>query len=108
MENNKLNVGDRLYKTSHYKTIEQVVTIERVTNTQAFSSSMKFKRELSENGIARLIGGSSWTLHYWKKENEELQERLFRQNSIKYIKEVDYKLISTDKLKQILDILITK
>jgi len=107
MESKQLQVGDKLYQTSHYKNIEAVITIDRVTNTQAFSGSRKFKRVLGSQNIATVIG-SSWSIYFYQLEDTELQDRLFRQNAIKKIKESDYKSVSSENLKHILEILTTK
>lgn len=106
-EEKQLQVGDKLYRTSHYKTIDRVVTIERVTNTQAISGHTKFKRTLNGNEVASVVGDSSWSVHFWQLESEELKERLFRQTAIKQLKEFDYSKVSTEIIKHILQSLTT-
>jgi len=107
MESKELQVGDKLYYTSHYKNVDHIVTIERVTNTQAIAGSTKFKRVLSSQNTASVIGYNSWSVGFWQLENEEMKDRLFRQKAIKEIKETDYKNVPSENLKQILEILTT-
>lgn len=105
METKLLKVGDILYKTSHYKTIDRVVTIERVTNTQAIAGSIRFKKQLNYQNTASVIGDNLFSIGYWVLESEEIKDRHFRQVSIKEIKEADYTKASSDKLKAILEII---
>ncbi len=102
----QLQVGDKLYKTSHYKTIETVIVIDRVTSTQAFvDTRYKFKRDLTEQNTATVIGGNGWNFYYWKLEDSELIEMLFKQKAVKLLNEQTYQEIPIEKIKQALDIL---
>jgi len=101
-----LFVGAKLYRTN-YNVITDVITIERVTKTQAIAKggAYKFGIEVSSYGAARKLGNTdrlSSTSFYL--ETPKLQEQLWRQQTVKKLKDTDYSKLSTEVLKELLSL----
>lgn len=99
-----LFVGAKLYRIN-YKDITEVVTIERVTKTQAIAKDgrYKFGIELSSYGTARKIGDTNiWSSSSFHLETPKLKEQLWRQQSVKKLKDADYSKLSAKVLKELL------
>jgi outer membrane phospholipase A len=109
MEKKELEIGMRLYATNSEKKISHVVTVERVTKTQAIATNAKgheyrFKKELPLDSFIKELGtgaGSIYTSRYFTLETPELKAKLKRQNQIKFIKSFDFETLNEDKLQQI-------
>lgn len=105
MENKLLFAGAKLYRY-YGSRIEEIITIDRVTKTQAIAGSFKFKIELSSDGIAKKIPNTeSWSFSIYYLETPELIEQYFRQQAIEKLSVFNYKNVSTESLKQILAII---
>lgn len=106
MDNNTLKPGDKIYKIN-YGSIVRVVTIDRVTRTQAITkdSETKFRINLSSSGSAKEIGNSDrWDTGHWWLENDQLKEKLFDQKLVGQIKKIEFSTLPIDKIKKILSI----
>lgn len=68
---NKLNVGDKVYTFKHGSFTEY--TIDRVTDTVAFSNFVKFNRIASDNGAFTIKGASEWGPFNARLENESVR-----------------------------------
>lgn len=68
---NKLNAGDKVY-TSKYGSFTEY-TIDRVTDTVAFSNPVAFNRIASDNGAFRIKAASEWGPFYATLENESVR-----------------------------------
>jgi hypothetical protein len=75
MSDNKLKVGDRIYR-SHYGEVCFFGVIDRVTATQAVSGNYKFKSE-HHNGMLREIGRDKSSVYY-HLETEFLKQKAER------------------------------
>lgn len=74
MTSNKLKAGDKIvsYKYGSYRNI---YTIERITNKLAYSSGLRFKIDVTENGYVTQYGGGEYgAAHYLL--TEELKSKL--------------------------------
>lgn len=102
-EQRKLEVGDKVYRLDQ-NTITSIYPIERVTNAQAISGLMKFKRRVDEYGYVYDIGGSRgrWISCRFKIENEELKQQVLRQNTLNKIRDVKFDAFKTENLVKIL------
>jgi len=102
-----LFVGAKLYRTN-YNDITEVITIERVTKTQAIAKGgdYKFGIELSRYGTARKLGNTDrWSSASFYLETPKLQEQLWRQQTVKKLKDTDYSKLSTEVLKELMSLL---
>lgn len=102
-----LFVGAKLYRTN-YNDITEVITIERVTKTQAIAKNgtYKFGIEVSSYGTARKLGNTDrWARASFYLETPKLQEQLWRQQNIKKLKDTDFSKLSTEVLKELLSLL---
>lgn len=87
-EERKLKVGDRVYRVSYYNNneIKEVLTIDRVTKTQAISGNIKFKLEDTERHGLQTIPYQSGLKHwYYQLETEKLKQRFETQKLKKEI-----------------------
>lgn len=103
-ETRELKVGDRIYCES-YGLIHSIYTIERITPTQAVSGTTKFKRELSKNGYAYMIGERGFSSYLYWIETPELIKKHIRQQSLSKIGNTNFKSFSDEKIQQIINII---
>jgi len=68
---NKLNVGDKVYTFKYGSFTEH--TIDRVTDTVAFSNFVKFNRIASDNGVFEIKAASEWGPFDATLENEAVR-----------------------------------
>lgn len=100
-----LFVGAKLYRTN-YNSITEVLTIERVTKTQAISGFNKFRIELSSYGTAYKMGSTDrWSSASYYLETPELKEKLWKQEAVQKLSKVDYSKLSTKVLKELLSLI---
>jgi hypothetical protein len=109
-ENNNKNVlfvGAKIYGISRYNCIQVIVTIERVTKTQAIGKDghFRFKINVSEFGTVKRISDSSYYLWDYYLETPELKEQFWRQQTILKLQKTDYNKLSVENLKKILSII---
>lgn len=101
-----LFVGAKLYRTN-YKEITEVITIERVTKTQAIAKGgvYKFGIEVSSYGTVRRLGNTDrWSSASFYLETPKLKEQLWKQQTVKKLKDTDYSKLSTEVLKELLSL----
>lgn len=101
-----LFVGAKLYRTN-YNEITEVITIERVTKTQAIAKggTYKFRIEVSSHGNAKKLGNTDrWSSASFYLETPKLQEQLWKQQAVKKLKDTDYSKLSTEFLKELLSL----
>jgi hypothetical protein len=101
-----LFVGARVYRIN-YGDITDVITIERVTKSQAIAKGggYRFKIDVNSYGYVTEIGESNrWSSSTHYLETPELREKLLRQNAIRKIKKVNFSKLSLDALNQILSL----
>lgn len=107
--NNILFVGAKIYETSiFYKSIKQIITIERVTKTQAIAQGGKYKFniKISESGdVKRISDDTIYTAGNYYLENPELKEQFWREQTVRKLVETNYKKLSTKDLGKILSII---
>ena len=105
----KLKVGDVIY-AEHYKKITGKYTVSRVTKTQAVcqtsTGDVKFRLEYHSPNSIRYIGAGIWGSACYRLENEEVKNRLFRQNTLSKIENTNMSALSTEKLTSILQIIL--
>ena len=104
----KLDVGDIIYGENRIYGIREVLTVERVTPTQAICKKSKFKREINNNGEVRIIGedlGAFNKTRYYL-ETEEIKKKFLRQNLIIRLVNFNYSSLTTETLQKIDSILI--
>jgi len=102
-----LFVGAKLYRTN-YNDITEIITIERVTKTQAIAKggTYKFGIEVSSYGTARKLGNTDrWSSSSFYLETPKLQEQLWKQQTVKKLKDTDYSKLSTEVLKELLSLI---
>jgi hypothetical protein len=73
-----LNVGDKVV-VYNYGAISRVITVDRVTATQAICGNTKLKRTVS-NGYIRGFGGSSFGGLFYFYGNERRKSRAINAN----------------------------
>ena len=101
----QLKVGDVIYARQYGKMNEKYI-IERVTQTQAISSSgTKFKIECTDRGLCAILPRVSWNTVSYFLETPETKEEYNRAVSIYKISKFDYSKLTTDQLNQIVTIL---
>jgi hypothetical protein len=103
----KLKVGDKIYAISFGK-IDCVLTIERVTATQATAKDglYKFDINVSEIGYVRIKGTSpTWSNVAYKIENEDLKELKFVQDAVILIQNAKVRNLPASALQQIVQII---
>ena len=101
-----LFVGAKLYRTN-YNDITEVISIERVTKTQAIAKggTYKFGIEVSSYGTARTLGNTDrWSSASFYLETPKLQEQLWKKQAVKKLKETDYSKLSAEVLKELLSL----
>ncbi len=101
-----LFVGAKIYRTNYNEIIE-VITIERVTKTQAIAKggTYKFGIEISSYGTARKLGNTDrWSSASFYLETPKLQEQLWKQQTVKKLEDTDYSKLSTEVLKELLSL----
>lgn len=99
-----LFVGAKLYRIN-YNEITEVLTIERVTKTQAISGNNKFRIELSNYSTASKMGYTDrWSNTSYYLETPELKEKLWEQETVRKLSKVDYSKLSTEVLKELLSL----
>ena len=102
-----LFVGAKLYRT-HYNEITEVITIERVTKTQAIAKNgtYKFGIEVSSYGTAIKLGNTDkWSCASFYLETPKLQEQLWKQQTVRKLKDTDYNKLTVETLKELLSVL---
>ena len=106
-DNLVLKEGSRIYRTIFDK-ITEVITIERVTKTQAISTNgtYKFKIDVSSNGYVMKIGNTdkSSTVSYYI-ESPQLKKQLWKQQAIKKLKEIEYSKLHDETIEKLLEII---
>lgn len=105
-EKRKLKVGDKVYETI-YGDIRRILTIERLTNTQAIAGNMKFSIEYQSSGKVKEIGSSKdrWNTTHYYLETEELKERKQRTDILNSISRIDFEAYPTEKLLTVIGLL---
>lgn len=101
---NVLFVGAKIYKTN-YQEVREIITIERVTKTQAISENgtYKFAIEVSSDGTARRLGNTDrWSSGSFYLETPKLKEKMWRMTAVKQLKDADYSKFNTEVLKELL------
>ena len=101
-----LFVGARIYK-QNYNDITQIITIDRVTKTQAFSNcgNYKFNIGLSSYGTAKKIGNTErWTNASYYLETKKLKETLFKQETVRKLSKTDFSKFGVEILKSIVSL----
>jgi hypothetical protein len=102
-----LFVGAKLYRTN-YNEITEVIIIERVTKTQAIAKNgtYKFGIEVSSYGTVRKLGNTDrWSSAIFYLETPKLQEQLWKQQTVKKLKDTDYSKLSVETLKELLSVI---
>ena len=103
-----LNVGDKILKRYGSKA-DKIITIERVTPTQAIAGNYRFKREQNTEWIFKEIGDSVWsntTYEILTAENEReyhefRNETLLSQRKKALIADIERLALSKDKIDRI-------
>lgn len=104
-ETKLLQVGDVIYSSGNYG-VQHRFVIDRVTNTQAFSSNTKFKREIFSSGSVRIIGNTnSWSTTNYKIETEKLKGDYFRKQMESKISAANVKALSDEQVLSIYNII---
>ena len=103
MKDNKLEVGDRLYRIQ-YGAIQNIVTVDRVTPKTAFCGFSKFILEL-DGGKAKVIGGSSYDPTWYYLETEELKLTHKKNVLAKRLISVNYDKFTLEELESVANIL---
>ena len=102
---NVLKVGDKVYKFNRNH-ITEIIIIKRVTKTQAISCDYKFNINISSIGTVKLIGKEDpWSFISFYIETEELKKTYEKQVILSEISKIDFKELSLDKLKEIINII---
>jgi hypothetical protein len=102
-----LSVGSKVYRTN-YSQITDVITIERVTKTQAIAKNgtYKFDVNVSSNGYVRKIGQTDrWSSAGFYLETDELKQQLWKQQAITILKNTDFSKLSDETLRELLSVL---
>lgn len=102
-----LFVGAKLYRIN-YNDITEIIIIERVTKTQAIAKNgtYKFGIEVSSYGTARQLGNTDrWSSAIFYLETPKLQEQLWKQQTVKKLKDTDYNKLSVETLKELWSVL---
>lgn len=101
-----LNVGDKIVR--HYYKSRAILTIDRVTNTQAMSGTTKFKREVRDSRYFIEIGADSWDQGHYSiptdKEIEDIRDSIRLQKAKAEI-ETKLKTVTLEQAVKILEIL---
>lgn len=109
-----LEVGDVIYATHGVWDDSRGIfgKVERVTNTQAIISNVKFKREIDKNGSVYKIGETSWARHrYYIATPEiiaEIKDEIIRRKKEKMLSSITKEQISklsNDEIDCILNII---
>lgn len=106
---NKLFVGAKLYRTN-YNEITDVITIERVTKTQAIAKggTYKFSIEVSSFGTASKIGNTDrWSSASFYLETEKLKKQLWKQKTVKRLKDTDFSKLEDEVLEKLISLIPT-
>lgn len=100
-----LKAGDRVYAIgSNTNEIKRVITIERITKTQAIGGGYKFKLEYYDKHI-RLVGDGAYSMLVYRLETPELIETLKIQRILRSIKTFDFASLPIDKLDKVAEII---
>ena len=104
-EEKLLQVGDVIYSESYGK-ITGKYTIDRITNTLAFSGMTKFKRcYTSPTYIRTVVSGGRWSSGSYSLETDELKERAKYQMALTKVKTTNWDSLPKDKLIEIASII---
>jgi hypothetical protein len=107
MSNTVLFAGAKIYRTNYNEIIE-VIIIERVTKTQAIAKggTYKFCIEVTSYGTVRRIGNTDRrTSSSFYLETPKLKEQLWKQQTVKKLKNTDYSKLSIEVLNKLLEII---
>ena len=102
-----LSVGSKVYRTN-YSQITDVITIERVTKTQAIAKNgtYKFDVNVSSSGYVRKLGQTDrLSSASFYLETEELKQQLWKQQAIATLKNTDFSKLSVEILRELLSVL---
>lgn len=102
-----LSVGSKVYRTN-YSQITDVITIERVTKTQAIAKNgtYKFYVNVSKSGYVRKLGKTDvWSSASFYVETEKLKQQLWQQQAIATLKNTDFSKLSVETLRELLSVL---
>ena len=106
MKDNKLEIGDRLY-CIQYGAIQSIKTIDRLSAKTAFCDTSKFNLEL-EHGMAKLIGGGSFSKRYYLLETEELKSTHKKNMLVKILSSTDFGKYTLSDLEAVFNVLDLK
>lgn len=99
-----LEVGDVLY-TDHegWRDHRSIFgKVERVTNTQAIISNVKFKRDIDKNGSVYKIGETSWARQRYYLATPEIIAEI-REETIRRKKEKTLSSITKEQISKLSD-----
>lgn len=104
----QLKVGDVIYGKSIYG-IEDPITIERVTKTQAISGNKKFRINYQERHPVKLIGQSyGFESTFYYVEDEEIKMEYLKRDAFYKCGQINFKKLSYEQLNKILEIVTSK
>lgn len=101
-----LNVGDKI--VLHYYKQKSILTIDRVTNTQAMTGNTKFKRDVADKDFFKELGADSWSQGYYKIATPEMIEEVENSMRLQKVKaeiETKIKTATIEQAVKILEIL---
>jgi hypothetical protein len=104
----ELKIGDRIYKVYTRSEITEVITIGRVTKTQAISEDDKYHFHININSLGATPIGvrERFSMFSYKLETNELKERLETQNLIRSVSKIDLTKLTKEQLQQIKQIIL--
>jgi hypothetical protein len=94
----ELKYGDKIYRC-YQGSPTQVLTIDRITKTQAIAGIYKFRKKYYENSWISLIGEGSFSMTSYYLETPELIAKLKRVNMIRKLEAVKFNDLEDDKLQ---------
>lgn len=96
----KLEVGDIIYRKHRIYGVREMLTIERVTPTQAVCKDKRFKREVNGGEVIMIGQSRSRDRERYFLETEELKEEYLREKLIEKMQGIDYSKLTTETLQQ--------
>lgn len=104
-----LEPGMVIFCRNRFHGVLSKYVITRVTRTQAIvelkSGKIRFDREVSGSMFHPRGSGGVWNIPYYQLSTPELEAEYVRQRAIKRVTDTDWKLVSTEDIIKILNIL---
>lgn len=99
----ELKVGDRIFKTGTVYELPRILTVERVTKTQAISGNYRFR--LKYISSIECLGRPAYSRIWFRLATDEDVEEVEKAENVARLRKVNFSTLTNKQIKQILKII---